>query len=415
MPDHNHITVFRVTFRLVSLSLLAAALLLTGVPTPSQGRDVESVKKPPTVATAPPEAPSVDLPAAIPGTTWRALGVARTATIEQMSDHPDAGLYGEYGLKRRQSRTYAQKNARLTIETDEMHYPSGAYGLQTFRRHSTQDHHQYVQRGRYLVSLTISPTDAPIDAETVQAIGNLFNAVEPGELPTLTGHLPERDRIAGTETYIVGPKALGRREPFEALRGVVNFDGGADIAAAEYNNGSGRMSLLIVEHHTPQTATDGHQAIQAYVGGLSSDEQAKQILKRVGNYIVLATNVTDRASAQTIVDEVKYTFGVYWEGRKFTSIPLQYRPPDPYALEEATETAKVLLQTFYGIGVLIVAAIICGIFAGWAVFFWRRQKRRRLGLDNSFSDAGETVRLNLDDYVLQSGEQQIKLLGKGDA
>ncbi|MEP7269891.1 MAG: hypothetical protein ABI882_00210, partial [Acidobacteriota bacterium] len=98
----------------------------------------------------------------------------------------------------------------------------------------------------------------------------------------------------------------------------------------------------------------------------------------------------------------------------FTSIPFQYRPPDPAAIEEMRDTATVLLRTFYGIGLMIVASIILGVFAGWTVFYWRKQKRRRLGKDDYFSDAGDTIRLNLDDYIFQPNKQPIKLLGKGD-
>lgn len=365
------------------------------------------------ITTTAPEVPSITLPTEI-GSDWRATSASRNFTVEQLSNHPDAGIYSEYGLVGCQSRTYARTGARLDITAYRMKFPSGAYGLMTFRRAAMEDHRREFQKGPYLISLELSPHDKRVDAQTIQAVENLFNEVEPSAIPPLASHLPGRDRVAGSETFIVGPEALGRRAPFEALRGSVNFEGGTAIAAADYRNGSGSMSLLIVEYHTPQAATAGHKAMQEYILGLAPEIQEKLLLKRTGNYIVLAADFDDRASAQIIVDEVKYTFGVYWEGKKFLSIPLEFRPPDTVAIEEATQTAKVLLQTFYGIGILLVGAVICGVFAGWAVFYWRRQRRRRLGLDNAFSDAGESVRLNLDDYVLQSGEQQIKLLGKGD-
>ncbi|MBX3279222.1 MAG: hypothetical protein KF868_14555 [Acidobacteria bacterium] len=412
MPLHIQISLTRLTYCLLHMSLAAVFALIVEAPafgqTPSE-RPVASI-----ITTAAPEVPSITLPAEIPGSDWRAAGSSRTLTAEQLSNHPDAGIYREYGLVGSQSRTYARTGARLNITVYRMRFPSGAYGLMTFRRAAMDAHRRQLQKGPYLVSLEISPPAAQIDSQTIQSVENLFDEVEPGVPPSLAGHLPERDRLAGTETFIVGPEALLRRTPFEALRESINFEGGTSIAAADYRNGGGKMSLLIVEYHTPQAATAGHKAMQEYVLGLAPEVQEKLILKRTGNYLVLAADFEDRASAQTIVDEVKYTFGVYWEGKKFLSIPLEFRPPDTVAIEEATQTAKVLLQTFYGIGILLVGAVICGVFAGWAVFYWRRQRRRRLGLDNAFSDAGESVRLNLDDYVLQSGEQQIKFLGKGD-
>jgi hypothetical protein len=146
----------------------------------------------------------------------------------------------------------------------------------------------------------------------------------------------------------------------------------------------------------------------------TEEEKGRRILKRVGNYIVEAIVDGDSSLAAAIVNQVKYEQTVYWEGKKFSDIPLAYRPPDQYAMEEMSETATVLIQTFYAIGFMLASSVVLGVFAGWAVFYWRRQRRRRLGMDNLFSDAGETVRLNLDEFLFQPKEPPIKLLGKGD-
>ena len=172
------------------------------------------------------------------------------------------------------------------------------------------------------------------------------------------------------------------------------------------------MRLAIIEFHTPQSATVGHNAAVNALNALSDEARSKRIVKRTGNYVVVADGVADITAAQSIVDKVKYTVQIHWEGRKFTSIPIDFRPPDPAALQEAAETATVLLRTFYGIGILLLGTIIVGVFSGWVIFYWRRYKRRRLGLANVFSDAGGTLRLNLDDYLLETGET--KLLGGGD-
>jgi hypothetical protein len=390
------------------------AVMLTATPAGiafGQGAGEQPVKIAPR---APTKTSTIQLPTALPG-DWRATGAPRLLTATELPVNSDSDLYREFGLERLQTRIYANGRRKLTIEVFEMLYPTGAYGLLTIDRAAKSSPHREFQRGRYLVRMSGGVTGDALDDQTISGVESLFATVEQGDLSPLPGHLPQQDRVPASERYLVGPVGLSRLQYFDEWREKVNFNGGTEIAAADYKNGSGEMSLVLIEFHTPQAATAGFEAMNSVLTGLAPDQQASRILKRTGNYIVAATNVTDRAAAQAIVDQVKYTAVVYWEGRKFTSIPLEFRPPDPAAIEEASETALVILRAFYGIGTLLVGAIIAGIFTGWAVFYWRRYRRRKMGLDDAFSDAGETVRLNLDGYVLQSGEPQIKLLGKGDS
>jgi hypothetical protein len=376
-----------------------------------QGAGEQAVK----IATqAPANTSAIQLPTVIPA-DWRATGAARLLTPNDLPAGLNSDLYREFGLERLQTRTYTNGRRKLTIEAFEMRYPTGAYGLLTIDRAANSPHRREFQRGRYLVRMSVGETGDSLDDQTASSVESLFATVVQGDLSPLPSHLPEKERVPASEKYVIGPVALGRLQYFDGWREKVDFIGGTEVAAADYKNGNGQMSLVLIEYHTPQAATTGFESMNSVLAGLAPDQQASRILKRTGNYIVAAVNITDKAAAQAIVDQVKYTAVVYWEGRKFTSIPLEFRPPDPAAIEEASETAKVLLQAFYGIGILLVGAIIAGIFSGWAVFYWRRYRRRKLGLDSAFSDAGETVRLNLDGYVLQPGEPQIKLLGKGDS
>jgi hypothetical protein len=49
---------------------------------------------------------------------------------------------------------------------------------------------------------------------------------------------------------------------------------------------------------------------------------------------------------------------------------------------------------------VLLSALLAGFAAGLSLFQWKRYRRRKLGLDNVFSDAGGSLRLNLDDYLL---------------
>ena len=141
-------------------------------------------------------------------------------------------------------------------------------------------------------------------------------------------------------------------------------------------------------------------------------EKEQRIVKRIGNYVVVANHIQDRAAAESLIKQIKYEMKIYWEGKKYSDIPLEYRAPDKTALAEAAETASVLLRAFYWIGIMVVSTVALGILSGGGYFYWRRYQRRKLGQENLFSDAGGTVRLNLDDYLLEAGTEKKKLTGK---
>lgn len=354
------------------------------------------------------------------GEHWQAIGPERIFNAKQASALPDAEVNSEYGLQRIVNRLYISGNVRAKIEIFEMNFISGAYGLFTFNRgHLKPGSHEFYER-HYLVRISNYPAGASLDRSLVEAIkSNLIGEV--GQFPVLPSHLPERDKIGESEIYMLGPLALGKMNNFSSLKDIITFDGGVEIVTADYRNGDGRMGLMIIEYHTPQSASKGQDQIQTYFNNLPQQEKDRQILKRIGNYVVEAVNIEDMKAADDIVSQIKYEAKVYWAGRKIGDIPLEFRPPDPVAIEEAKRTTEVLLRSFYWIGAMLLSAILLGIIAGGSVFYWNRYRRRKLGLDNMFSDAGGTLRLNLDDYLLSTDDPQIstdgpqiKQIGKGD-
>lgn len=346
------------------------------------------------------------------GEVWRATGPERTLSKSQWSILPNADVYREYGLQKLKSRIYAGGKTKLAVEVFEMLYASGAYGLFTFNHGTLASNRSEFHTGRYLVSIAADPASAPISSNFIASLKQTL-ASEAGELPSLPKSLPAPSRIAESEKYLVGPTALSQIKSFSHLKDVVSFTGGTEVVTSEYQDGGGRLNLAIVEYQTPQLATDGHARFASYLDALSQPEKEKLIIKRVGNYVIEAVGFTNAAEANTVVNQIKYTPKVYWEGRKLSDVPIQFRPPDPAAIEEASKTASILIRAFYWIGVMITGAILTGVIAGSTFFYVRRYRRRKLGLDDLFSDAGGTVRLNLDEYLLQSSDTSVKQIGKG--
>lgn len=346
------------------------------------------------------------------GGRWRAISQAQILDARRFSNLADANVYGECGLQKIISRVYTDGRIRVSVEVFELNFVSNAYGLFTFNRgHLPPASHEFYE-GRYVIRVTPSSPNEQPDHSLIEAImPNLIGGE--GRLPSLPSHLPEQGKIAESEKYIVGPAALAKLKSFSDLKEAVNFGVGVEVVTADYHSDGGQMSLIIVEYYTPQSASDGYAEFQSHFNALPQREKDRRILKRIGNYIVEMVNIQDMPAAQNIVNQIKYEASVYWVGRKLSDIPLEFRPPDPVAIEEAKRTTQILLRSFYWMGAMILSAFILGLAAGVALFWWNRHRRRKLGLDNLFSDAGGTVRLNLDDYLLPDNPD-LKRIDKGD-
>jgi hypothetical protein len=357
------------------------------------------------------EAASALLPDNLGG-DWQAVNRMRILKSDEWGILPDAPIYTEYGLQRIHSRVYSKENAKATVEIFEMRYPSEAYGLFTFNRSSLSQNRREFYLGSYLVSIDSVLNDQRLDSSLTEILKkNLHN--QSVNLPNLPSRLPEEHRIAGSEKYLVGPAALANLNGFSKLKEVIKFDGGVEIAVADYKNGDGTMSLMIVEYHTPQLASDGLKSTTTYLDSLSQNDKASSILQRVGNYLVHAINIKDTTEAENLIGQIKYEYKVYWEGKRLSDIPVEFRPPDPAVTEEGNRTLLIMVRSFYWVGVLMGSSLLLGLVAGGTFFYWRRYRRRKLGLDDLFSDAGESIRLNLEDYLLQPGKLPLKQIGDG--
>ncbi|MFN0083758.1 MAG: DUF6599 family protein [Blastocatellia bacterium] len=347
------------------------------------------------------------LPARLAG-DWRAAGEARKLPANAASELPDADLFSEYGLRRLLIRSYTNGKERISIEAFEIDATAGAYGLFTLhpgaRNTGVRDLHQ----GRHYLRITGS---AASDESIATALRLSIDPDEDG-LPTLPSHLPA-DALPGSRKYLLGPAGVARLNGFDDLLPVLDFTGGAEAAAASYKNGAGQMELLILEHHTPQLASDALAKLQTHFDSLPEREKQRRILKRIGNYIVQALRIEDPVAAQALVGQIKYTPKVYWQGKKMSDIPFDFRPPDPTAVQEALRTTAIIVRSFYGIGLMLITAILLGIIAGGTFFYWNRYRKRKLGIEDVFSDAGGSVRLNLDEFLLDSAPAEIKQIGTG--
>jgi hypothetical protein len=220
-----------------------------------------------------------------------------------------------------------------------------------------------------------------------------------GEIPVLVKHLPDWETVRHRVVYALDLSTLqevaGNRPVLEA----VNFAGGTDAVTALY----GSSRLVIIEHTTPQLATDNDARINARLNELrNSGQPVPSGYRRVGNYAVFVFDAPDEATATLLVDKVAYEQVVQWLGN------------NPYLFERARReysetTAGVILSVIKASGLsLLVCLGIGGIF-GSIIF---RRRRAQQAATEAYSDAGGMLRLNLDEMSQQVDPS--RLLGKGD-
>jgi Family of unknown function (DUF6599) len=231
--------------------------------------------------------------------------------------------------------------------------------------------------------------------------------------PPLLESLPTASKIQGTEQYFLGPESLNAdikhgREMFdfigetEAVTADYQQSGASvaqgnptpDQAVADSQRGPNSqtspdnlpLTLVIVECHTPEFATDELARVTGSVSSLPENEQQQIIFKRTGNYIIAGVNVRDREFAEGLINSIQYPYTVKWLRN-----PL-WPTNDPFRTQKA---AQMLLSTFGLLGLIILTVILGGSIFGATVFLKRRKQQREI-----FSDAGGMLRLDIEPFVL---------------
>ena len=244
--------------------------------------------------------------------------------------------------------------------------------------------------------VTLEGTARPVSlADLGRQLAATLDAGE-GEIPPLAKHLP--DGTPNRIFYAVTSGALNAFTGNPPVFSALDFAGGAEAVSAGY----GPARLVLVEVTTPQLATVNDTAIQSKIIELQAGGQPVPTLyKRVGNYAAFVFDAPDTATAQQLIDQIKYEQTVQWLGS------------NPYHLINAqkryvafTSEIFVSVMKVSGLAVLLVLGI-GGTFG--ALVFRRRRTQQTAAM---YSDAGGMMRLNLDDI---NGEtNQARLLGKNE-
>lgn len=218
-----------------------------------------------------------------------------------------------------------------------------------------------------------------------------FDAGE-DDLPVLVKHLPDWEHVSGQATYATSLVALRDSVPNQPVINAISFEGGTEAVVAHY----GQSQLVIVEFTTPQFSIDNDQKIWTSIAELKSQaEPVPSAYRRIGNYSVFVFNAADEKTANALIDQVKYEKVVQWLGE------------DPHLYERlqkyfAQTSAGVLVAVLKSSGLSLLLCIAAGALIGTMMFRHRRAQRAA-----AYSDAGGSIRLNLDELTTPVKTQRL--------
>lgn len=217
-----------------------------------------------------------------------------------------------------------------------------------------------------------------------QTPGPGFKSQEVSEsdgVPVLIKHLPDWETVRGQATFTNNVNdlrtVLGQRPVLD----LIQFTPGTEAVSAQYAAGK----LLIVEYASPQLSVEADTAIKANLAGSGDTATA---YRRIGNYNVLVFDAADLASAEALIDQVKYEKQVQWLGDN----PFRISAERAFVLT----TSDIFISTVLVIVIGIVISIIGGLAVGFVYFQMRERRRAAM---STYTDAGGMTRLNLDGFT----------------
>lgn len=283
-------------------------------------------------AANPPQTPSsAILPQAFAG--WDMSGTVKTSTDPAAADASNAGVLQEYRFSDLATATYTRDDGRtLKVRAARFADASGAFGAYTFYLQPSMTKEQIgdqgaslgdrvlFYRGQVLIDAQFSQESAMSGAELRELAGILPKpSGNSGNLPTFIQFLPQRDYIANTQKYVMGPVALRAiASPIPADE--VDFATSAEVSLAHYQTSSGEATLMLISYPTPQIAADhlrkidaAHHLAQQSSAGISTIEGSGTFFdKRTGPIVAIAAGGISDSDAKTLLGRVNYEASVTW-------------------------------------------------------------------------------------------------------
>ncbi len=294
---------------------------------------------------------------------WKAVGAV---DLEGVAGDL-APIFREYGSQGAEQADYRQASSQWRVTVSTMADRSGAYGAFTLLRGSgqpvtlgedgvrTSEGFLFYQ-GSHLVTAS-----GPVALDSLRSLDLALQERrhEQASLPSLPDYLPE-GRVAGSDTYVLGPLGLQRVAPL-GPGDWAGFAYGAEVEAARYQRGGSEANLLIINYPTPQIArarlADFQQLFNLNLEGKRTAPVA--FARRKGSLVVFVAGLSSKETAEQLIEQVRFEPQLSWS--------------DPQS-EEAAATVSGLLNLMLGTAFLVLLTLglslaFAGLRIGMKVWF----------------------------------------------
>jgi hypothetical protein len=191
-------------------------------------------------------------------------------------------------------------------------------------------------------------------------------------LPTL---LPVKGLEASSVRYALGPvsyAATGGILPPEIL----GFEKSAESVTASYVGRSGKETLTLLLYPTPQIAGDRGRAVEAWVNTHSSGLGTVK-MRREGPLVLMTAGALPSEEAQQMIENIHLRNQVTWD-KKIA----------PEFHTEVRKTASLLYSILVFSGLLMLAAILLGLFLGGGRAAYRVMRGKSAATEPEFLGLG---------------------------
>jgi hypothetical protein len=259
----------------------------------------------------------------------------------------DRPLWDEYGLREAERATFENGERSFEGAGYRLADPTAALGAYQWQRPAGGT------RSKLAALAAETPKSAvavhgnlllvfdgykPSAEEYGALVGGLRN-VDTSALPTLTGFLPSRTLVAGSERYIIGPAGLEKFNP-GIPPSVAAFSMGAEAQIGVYESPKGDMKLALFNYPTPQIAIQRYEEFQKVPGVMA---------KRSGPIVAAMVAPADRDAAEKLLAEVRYE----------AQITLS-----EYVPTQRDNIGNLIINAFVLIGILLGFSVVAGLAFG---------------------------------------------------
>lgn len=309
-------------------------------------------------------APSLQAQSILPARfgSWTANSSAKPAEPSAEAQ----GIFTEAALEGTEARSYSNGSATVPVTLYRFHDSSGAYegytyllgpqvaatsaqsgdaGAEASQRHATRI-------GNFVLVVDNANALPQADQDLLsKLLGAKADKTPPPPIPY---YLPDRDRVAHTDLYSLGPAAfraalanLGRPE-YAGITDSAGFNSGAEAMFARYHTSRDDAVLLLIEYPTPQLAGLHWKHLEQALPATAKQHGAS--IERKGSLLAIVLSPSSAAYASRVRESVNYETQVTWNEPTHTITD----PP----------ITSVLVKIITATGAFMLVAIVFGVAFG---------------------------------------------------